>query len=228
MRSSPSTKARSAGRSFVLSSSSTRTCEPARYGGDEIPRRNHIRAGRSDPLVVGDAGRRNLGPRTGISESAPVQGRSAARRGPRWLRWSLLEAIERMTPWMHGSAMTHITRRVLEEVRVPVPPQDVQGRIADYLDTETARIDTLIAKNEHAAALVEERLRGTSNGDGRRKAGPVGMAARTAASTSTGLVVLRRWRPQYKSQLVKDVNAERADDPEAADLGSNGRGPVRA
>ena len=41
---------------------------------------------------------------------------------------------------------------------MPVPPQDVQRRIADYLDTETARIDTLVAKNEHAADLVEERL----------------------------------------------------------------------
>ncbi|MFP5309104.1 MAG: restriction endonuclease subunit S [Actinomycetes bacterium] len=40
---------------------------------------------------------------------------------------------------------------------VPVPPLETQRRIADYLDTETARIDTLITKNTHAAALVEER-----------------------------------------------------------------------
>ena len=41
---------------------------------------------------------------------------------------------------------------------VPVPPLEEQRRIASYLDTETARIDTLLTKNTEAAALVEERF----------------------------------------------------------------------
>lgn len=45
-----------------------------------------------------------------------------------------------------------------QDLIVPLPPLDVQRRIADYLDTETARIETLITKNIQAAALVEERL----------------------------------------------------------------------
>lgn len=75
-----------------------------------------------------------------------------------WLRWALEEAVGRMKPLMHGSAMTHITRRVLEEVRVPLPPEPVQRKIADYLDAETARIEALAAKNEALRALVAERL----------------------------------------------------------------------
>lgn len=41
---------------------------------------------------------------------------------------------------------------------VPVPPLETQRRIADYLDTEIARIDTLIAKNGQLDALSRERF----------------------------------------------------------------------
>ena len=77
----------------------------------------------------------------------------------RWLRWALEEAIERMKPLMHGSAMTHITRRVLEETRVPMPPEATQRTIASYLDTETARLDRLVGANERLVALVWQRFR---------------------------------------------------------------------
>ena len=75
-----------------------------------------------------------------------------------WLRWALEEAIGRMKPLMHGTAMTHITRRVLEETRVPLPPVEQQRRIADYLDTETARIYGLLAVNRRRRSLIQERL----------------------------------------------------------------------
>ena len=44
---------------------------------------------------------------------------------------------------------------------VPMPPVEAQHRIADYLDSETARIEALITKNELAAALIHERLQTT-------------------------------------------------------------------
>ena len=74
-----------------------------------------------------------------------------------------------------------------------MPPLETQRRIADYLDNETARIDTLITKNTHAATLVEERLRAefaallvTEGGDlfsrrvaDRRAGPPLGLVATT-------------------------------------------------
>ena len=69
--------------------------EPARYDGDDVPKRNHISAGDlilswSGTLAVGTWDREQgylnqhlfrVDPRPGVD--------------PRWLRWSLVEAIER-------------------------------------------------------------------------------------------------------------------------------------
>lgn len=41
---------------------------------------------------------------------------------------------------------------------LPVPPLALQRAIADYLDTETARIDALIAKKQRMIELLDERL----------------------------------------------------------------------
>lgn len=50
-----------------------------------------------------------------------------------------------------------LSRGAFAELRIPAPPQDVQRRIADMLDAETARIDTLIAKNERVLELLDLR-----------------------------------------------------------------------
>ena len=42
---------------------------------------------------------------------------------------------------------------------LPVPPEACQRAIADYLDTETARIDALIEKKQRMESLLEERWR---------------------------------------------------------------------
>jgi len=44
---------------------------------------------------------------------------------------------------------------------VPKPTMPVQQQIADFLDTETAKIDTLIAKQEKLLTLLEEKRRAT-------------------------------------------------------------------
>ena len=56
-----------------------------------------------------------------------------------------------------GSTFTHLTAEKLRAVRFPVPPLDEQREIADYLDRETAKIDTLIAKVERHIELAKER-----------------------------------------------------------------------
>ena len=44
-----------------------------------------------------------------------------------------------------------------QDLQIPIPPLDTQRRIADMLDTETARIDTLIEKNERVLNLLHLR-----------------------------------------------------------------------
>ena len=59
-------------------------------------------------------------------------------------------------------AATGITRfglpkPAVSEALIPFPPHDEQQAIAQYLDTETARIDTLISKKRRLIELLQER-----------------------------------------------------------------------
>lgn len=51
----------------------------------------------------------------------------------------------------------HLTWEKMIELPIPVPGLEEQRRIADMLDHETARVDTLIAKNAELRKLIEER-----------------------------------------------------------------------
>lgn len=55
------------------------------------------------------------------------------------------------------ATMPSLSSDVLGALRVPMPPLDEQREIADYLDRETAKIDTLIAKVERHIELAKER-----------------------------------------------------------------------
>ena len=77
-----------------------------------------------------------------------------------WLKYVLDAACETLEGHMHGSAMTHITRDMMRRVRVVLPPLEKQRAIADYLDTETARIDALTTKKRRMIELLDERFRG--------------------------------------------------------------------
>jgi type I restriction enzyme S subunit len=98
----------------------------------------------------------------------------------RWLQYALDVGIERLKPLMHGSAMTHVTRDMLRGLTVALPALAEQRAIADFLDTETARIDALITKKRRMVEL----LRG-------RSVGAVELAVRTMA-LEDGEVPLKR------------------------------------
>ena len=51
----------------------------------------------------------------------------------------------------------HLTAEKLRAVRFPAPSIDEQHEIADYLDRETTKIDTLIVKVERHIELAKER-----------------------------------------------------------------------
>ena len=73
---------------------------------------------------------------------------------PAWLSWALRWALREFEPYMHGSAMRHITRPMMKAVSVPTPPKDEQLRIAGFLDREYDRIAEL---SQHLG-LLECRL----------------------------------------------------------------------
>lgn len=56
-------------------------------------------------------------------------------------------------------SMPHLTAEKLEAMEIPTPPAGEQRGFADYLDTETARIDALIANQERLIATLLERRR---------------------------------------------------------------------
>ncbi len=78
---------------------------------------------------------------------------------PRWMQYVLEEAIARLAPLMHGSAMTHITQDMLRAVTIACPLIARQRAIADYLDREAATIHRLIAAKRRMVDLVGERFR---------------------------------------------------------------------
>jgi type I restriction enzyme, S subunit len=78
----------------------------------------------------------------------------------RFIRYSL-DAIY-SSGWLDvlcsKSTFGHLTREKLVALPVPSPPPVAQSRIADYLDHETERIDSLIAARRHMVVLLEEHV----------------------------------------------------------------------
>lgn len=54
------------------------------------------------------------------------------------------------------ATIAHFTREKLTALQIPVPSNDEQVEIADYLDRKTAQIDALIAKKERMIELLKE------------------------------------------------------------------------
>jgi type I restriction enzyme S subunit len=56
-----------------------------------------------------------------------------------------------------GATMQRISRGLLGNIRVVAPPYAEQEKIASFLDHETAKIDTLIEKQQQLIALLKEK-----------------------------------------------------------------------
>lgn len=56
-----------------------------------------------------------------------------------------------------GSTVQHLYQRVFVEFAFPVPPLSEQRRIADFLDSKTTQIDTLIGKKQRQIELLREQ-----------------------------------------------------------------------
>jgi len=73
----------------------------------------------------------------------------------RWLYWAL--QILRLDEGSQEAAVPGLNRETVYEQRVALPELEVQRQIANYLDRETARIDSLVAEKERMLALLEEK-----------------------------------------------------------------------
>ena len=56
-----------------------------------------------------------------------------------------------------GGPLPYVTDSQVRELQIPMPPLDEQRRIADFLDTETARLDQLLDARQSQAALLSQR-----------------------------------------------------------------------
>jgi type I restriction enzyme, S subunit len=81
----------------------------------------------------------------------------------RFLEWLLGSPlmIERYQGASVGirTSQWELSRGAFAELRLPLPPLETQRRIAEMLDVETARIDTLIAKNQRVLELLDFRMK---------------------------------------------------------------------
>ena len=77
---------------------------------------------------------------------------------PNYLKFCLLFEgfIRTVDASTFGSKMPRVDWTFISQLRLPKPPADEQQAIADYLDTETARIDALIREKEELVRLLGE------------------------------------------------------------------------
>jgi type I restriction enzyme S subunit len=82
---------------------------------------------------------------------------------PRFLFWALMGRRSASYFETKARGVTRVGLRAddMAAVPVPMPPLQVQRRVADMLDDETTRIDTLIAKNNEVLRLSDLRREAT-------------------------------------------------------------------
>lgn len=88
---------------------------------------------------------------------------ASLRSGPnilgRFLFWALHSAETQASLMQRArqAAQAGVYLGDVAEVTVPLPPLEVQQQIADYLDSETAKIDALISMSKRQIELLTER-----------------------------------------------------------------------
>ena len=58
---------------------------------------------------------------------------------------------------MIGSTFKRINVEEIRSIKVPFPPTEEQQLISKFIDTETAKLDTLTAEAQNAIDLLKER-----------------------------------------------------------------------
>ncbi|PJZ89070.1 restriction endonuclease subunit S [Leptospira levettii] len=74
-----------------------------------------------------------------------------------YLFFGIISANNVLNSYATGSTFSAISAEDVRELSFPLPPLAEQKAIATFLDRETTKIDTLIAKQEQLIALLEEK-----------------------------------------------------------------------
>lgn len=115
----------------------------------------------------------------------------------RWLYY-VLQAVNLKGP-SQDVGVPGLSRDAAYEVRLPAPPShEEQRRIADFLDTETGKIDNLVFKKRRLVELLEER-------SDSRILSHVGASALVAGSTGVSVQPVRRLLEKAVRPPVADV-----------------------
>ena len=101
-------------------------------------------------------------------------------------------AVAQKTGLSTGFTVVHITAGRLKTVSLPLPPVTEQRAIADYLDRETAKIDTLIEKQ----TTMIERLR-------ERRVGVIAHATTRGIRSGVKLKDAPQWQGQVPAHWVE-------------------------
>ena len=75
----------------------------------------------------------------------------------RFYYWVIQGVIEELSNESHGSTMTHLTKDVFGDIKLPFPPISEQQQIVSFLDTKTSLIDSLIEKTQRKIELLKEK-----------------------------------------------------------------------
>lgn len=135
--------------------------------------------------------------------------RPTLRAEPRFLHHLLRSApylaeLTRVSKFMPPSQFD-ILWEDLSVVPISTPPIDAQRRIADYLDTETARINALISQKRRLSDLLQSRLIALAEDAVKGRYG----------NTATGMpslpVVLSSWRVLRNKVFMREVNRRSTD-----------------
>jgi len=65
--------------------------------------------------------------------------------------------VDQMNSLIHGSALRRMTISKIDSLLITIPPVEEQEKIANFLDHETAKIDTLIEKQQQLIKLLKEK-----------------------------------------------------------------------
>jgi type I restriction enzyme S subunit len=78
---------------------------------------------------------------------------------PRYYRYAFVSLIDSLQSLGQGSTFVELSSEALAAVLIPSPPPEQQRAIANFLDTEIVRIDTLVAKKRRLAVQADVRWR---------------------------------------------------------------------
>ena len=76
---------------------------------------------------------------------------------PKFAFFALLGARTHIVELAVGGGQPNINQETIRSLRLPTPPENEQRMIASYLDAQTAKIDTLIGKQEQLIETLTER-----------------------------------------------------------------------